>query len=138
MKSFTFESIVPESLDKVWDAISDVSSYPQRMKYIQHVKLHGNFEEGSMWEDRHSIMFLPLTTPHIIKKLTHQKEVTYELKFPLNGTMLQHLEIQGDHKETKVHITVHYTLGNPLLNVTLGKILERRLKNLFHHTFRTN
>lgn len=138
MRTFTFAAKLPISIDKVWEAIGDIRSYPKRMKYIKNVKLHGEFEEGSTWEDRHTIMFLPFTTPHEIKKITHQKEVIYDLKFPLNGKMVQHVEIEGDKSKTNVNITVQYTLGSPFLNLTLGKVLEKRLNNLFRHTFADN
>lgn len=121
-------------LEKTWRILTDIEKYPRRVKYVKKTKIYGT-GIGSRWDDITTILWIPMRMRHTVKSFDKNKEYSFIIRFLANGHMEQKYEISQKDGTAIIQALVTYDLGNKLLNMTLGSILEKRLKNMLVSSF---
>lgn len=115
--------------EKVWDLLIDIEKYPERVKFVKKIEIHG-VGKGSKWDDTTTILWLPLTMHHTVKNFVKNEEYSFSLPIWGGGSMEQAYTIKEEGKKVIVEAVVNFTLGHEIFNLTIGKILKARLKEM--------
>ncbi len=123
-----------QAIDKVWDLLTDIEKYPKRVKYVKKVTVYGT-SEGSVWDDTTTILWVPMKMKHTITTLRKNKEYSFDIPLYFGGVMKQKYVLrQEDRESVIIKASITYTLGNRFFNQTIGKLLNKRLKNMLEST----
>lgn len=134
-RSVSAEVDLPLRASEVWKRISDVSNYPDFVEFMKMVWFEGGFREGSHWTDISTVMYFPLKFRHKIAKVEEGKNIFYLIDLPKGGKICQKLEVIPKGSLTRVRLTVDVDLNNQLMDVLLGKLIEKRTKSMIGGTF---
>lgn len=122
------------AIDEVWDLLTDVEKYPQRVRYVKQVKVYGR-GEGSRWDDTTTILWVPMKMKHTVISLRKNKEYSFEIPlYPGGGMRQKYTLMQGGRKSVIIKANITYTLGNRFFNGVFGGLLNKRLKNMLEST----
>ncbi len=135
-RSVTAEVDLPLSASEVWKRISDVSNYPDFVAFMKRVSVEGEFREGSHWSDISTVLYFPLKFRHKIAKIEEGKNIFYLIDLPKGGKILQKLEVVPKGNLTRVGLTIDVDLNNQLMDLLLGKLIERRTRSMIGGTFK--
>jgi ribosome-associated toxin RatA of RatAB toxin-antitoxin module len=113
-----------------WVLIANPACYPQYMKFVTKVEIGGKLEVGKAWHDWTNILVVPMRVKHVVSKLEKNRELGYDVAFPLGGKMLQRVRMEGNGEETKVSGEMMFDLGNPVFNFIIGPILKWRFEDM--------
>lgn len=136
MQKIVVENITSLKIDKVWELLTDIKSYPQYMEFVREVKAPKVFKEGVCWSDITNIFWIPLEIKHKIIKIEKNKKFIYELFLPMGGTMMEEIGLTVSGKGTKIHSEIKFTFKNRLVDFVLGSLLKKRLREMLKGTFR--
>ncbi len=135
-RSVTAETDLPLSASEVWKRVSDVSNYTDFVEFMKLVSLEGEFREGSHWSDISTVMYFPLKFRHKIAKIEEGKNIFYLIDLPKGGKILQKLEVIPKGNLTRMRLTIEVDLNNQLMDLLLGKLIEKRTKSMIGGTFK--
>lgn len=135
-RSVTAEVDLPLSASEVWRRVSDVSNYPDFVAFVKRVSVEGEFREGSHWSDISTVLYFPLKFRHKIAKIEEGKNIFYLIDLPKGGKILQKLEVVPRGNLTRARLTIDVDLNSQLMDLLLGKLIERRTKSMIGGTFR--
>lgn len=121
-------------LEKAWEIITDVEKFPQRVKYVQKVKVFGE-GVGSEWDDITTILWVPQKMRHTVTSLKKNSEYAFIIHFLAKGSMEQRYTISQKDQGSIIQAFIKFDLGNKFLNKTLGPILKNRLENMLVTSF---
>jgi len=113
-----------------WFLIANPANYPKYMKFVTKVEIDGELAVGKVWHDWTNILVVPVRVKHVVSKLEKNKELGYDVAFPLGGKMLQRISMEGNGKMTVVSCEVMFDLGNPGFNFIVGPILKWRFEDM--------
>jgi len=113
-----------------WVLIANPACYPKYMKFVTKVEIGGKLEVGKAWHDWTNILVVPMRVKHVVSKLEKNRELGYDVAFPLGGKMLQRVRMEGNGEETKVFGEMMFDLGNPVFNFIIGPILKWRFEDM--------
>jgi hypothetical protein len=113
-----------------WSLIANPANYPKYMKFVTKVEIDGKLAVGKAWHDWTNILVVPVRVKHVVSKLEKNKELGYDVAFPLGGKMLQRVRMEGNRKETNVSGEMMFDLGNPVFNFTVGSMLKWRFEDM--------
>ena len=119
-----------KDIDKVWSILTDIKSYPKRVKFVKKVDIYGK-SAGSKWDDTTTILWVPMKMKHTVIAFQKNKEYSFEIPLYFGGKMKQEYKlIKEGSQGVVIKGIVSYTLGNRFLNKTIGVLLNRRLRNM--------
>ena len=126
------------TLDEIWDILTDIEKYPQRVKYVKKVKIRGELKEGTCWEDTTAILWIPQKMTHTITSFKKNKEYSFSVPLYFGGIMTQTYQIStGQQKATLIKGTISYDCKNKFANRLTKIILNPKLKDMLESTFKS-
>lgn len=121
-------------LEKLWNLITDIEKYPQRVKYVKKVKVHGT-GLGSKWDDITTILWIPMRMRHTVNAFNKNKEYGFIIPLRFNGYMEQKYTLFRNDEKSIVEGVVKFDLGNKILDKVLGSVLKKNLKTMLESSF---
>lgn len=130
MRTFSRSVVHPVDKSYAWELLTDVKTYPEYLKFVKKVRVLAPLNKNGAWEDKHTVLFIPLTTRHKVTEYIFGKKITFCLNLPFSGTVIEKLEVEGIGKGSKITFTFEIFTPNRIYDFILGSILEKRLKIL--------
>lgn len=134
MKTLKFTLATNAPVENIWPIISDINSYHKYIKYCHKSKLIGKFQEGSIWYDWSTVVFLPLKINHKIIKIIPNEKIIYLIKTPL-GEIWQTMLIE-EGKKTKLKLEVNIDFPNRLIDKAFGHLVYMRNRKMLEATMK--
>ena len=123
-----------ESLNTVWDGLSDIESYPKNITFVKKVELMGPLEKGTKWYDTATALWFPFRVEHVIEEWEPKKKITYIVNLQGGGKMREDITLSREKNQTRVDITIGLHMGNPLLHLLVGPIFAKRMRVMMETT----
>lgn len=130
MRKFSHTIELPISKSGVWKELTDINKYPEYLKFVKKVKVLRPLGKEGVWQDLHTVLFIPLLTKHFVIEFEPEKKIVYMLKLPFLGKVIEEIEVVGINKGTKATFTIEIYIPNKFFDSTLGNLLEKRLRIL--------
>ncbi|HUD11052.1 MAG TPA: hypothetical protein VMS08_01465 [Candidatus Saccharimonadia bacterium] len=122
------------SLDNLWHRVSDVETYPGRIKYCLR-SYDVDFRAGGSYTDVTTLLWFPLTINHRIDVANYPAEIQYYLALPFGGSSRQTYRFERKDGVSVVLVEVEFDLGNPFFTRFVGNVLSRRLVAMLQSGF---
>jgi ribosome-associated toxin RatA of RatAB toxin-antitoxin module len=122
------------SAEQIWDRISQVENYPQYVKFCRSVTAEMG-ESGPRYTDVTTLLWVPLSIEHEVVLSKPGEELHYYLPLPLGGKMWHVYRIKQQGDEAELQADIRFDLGNPIFNHTVGRVLKRRLEQMYMGVF---
>jgi ribosome-associated toxin RatA of RatAB toxin-antitoxin module len=135
MKTIVLRAATSElTLDEMWHRVSDIKTYPQRIKYCRRV-WDVDFREGGGYTDTTTLLWWPLTIRHHIAEVHYPTQIKYDLNHPGGWTSTQTFTFGRDGDRTTLQATVVFHFDNPLYDRVFGFLLKPRLVRMLGSAF---
>lgn len=124
------EETLQMSCKEFWCAISDVKNLPLWAKFVTKSQAGGPLEEGSIYSDITTILWIPLKIKHIVKDIKKEERITLELPLFFGGMMWENFVIKKRGNDTYVRAEVSFDLKWSVIDLVIGTILEKRVDKM--------
>lgn len=122
------------SIETIWQRVSEIETYPKRIKYCQRV-FDIDIREGGHYTDVTTLLWVPITIRHTIESIKQLTEIKYFLTLPGGGVSQQMYHFSHEHGKAVLVAKVTFDLGHPILTETIGVILKYRLVRMLRSAF---
>jgi ribosome-associated toxin RatA of RatAB toxin-antitoxin module len=122
------------SLGEMWHRVSDIRSYPQRVKYCRRV-WGVDFREGGEYTDTTTLLWVPITIHHHIAEVSYPTRIKYELSHPGGWSSTQIFTFGSKPGLTTLEAKISFHFDNPIFDYALGLVLKPRLVRMFKSVF---
>ena len=120
----------------LWRIVTTIEDYPTWCKFCQRIiAAPSKIEEGAVWIDVTTLLWIPLKIKHIVKKVRPYEELDVFLPLPIGGKMWFKFCFKQKGKYSYMTSEVSFDLGHRLIDETVGRILEKRWRELLDQGF---
>ena len=118
----------------MWNRMVTIKDYPEWVKFCKNVMVT-NVEEGAIFYDVTTLLWIPLRIKHVITKLNPYEELCYFLTLPGGGKMWNTFSFSQQDMLAQIHAEIKFDLGTKIANATVGHALEKRWEDMMRSSF---
>ncbi|HSX09373.1 MAG TPA: hypothetical protein VLF93_04415 [Candidatus Saccharimonadales bacterium] len=120
----------------LWKIMTAIEDYPTWCKFCKKMLTKDiKVVEGTVFHDVTTLLWIPLTIKHVITKVKPHEELHFFLPLPGGGKMWHKFTFKQKGKYSYMTSEIIFDLGSRLRNATVGRILEKRWRQLIEEGF---
>ena len=133
MKTLSLSKKFHASKEQSWELLSNIEAYPQFVPFIRNVTLSGPLEEGMIWFDTTTLLWISQRVSHKMEIVKEYEQLVFSVPI-IGGVVTEAYQISSEGDKTIITMNISVHMKHWVLEETFGRILLSRFHNMLTKT----